>query len=306
MNKRHFSTIAEFHEYAELPPPEHPQFSITPFNTLTDENVMSCSAEPEILTNDFYTISFKKVLSGEILYGRTSYDYSNGALIFMGPRQESVTQNISFDVSGVMILIHEDFIKAHDIRNRIKKYSFFSYNVNEALHMSPREEKQIQSVLSSIEVEYGLNPDEFSKDIILSHVDTLLRYANRYYKRQFINRKDMNGEVLSQFQDTLSNYFEAGGFEAEGVPQIEEIAEKLGMSRRYLSDSLKSETGKGAMEHLHLYLLDEAKNVLLEPNITVSEAAYKLGFEYPNYFSRLFKKKVGINPTEYRRQHLVH
>ena len=112
--------------------------------------------------------------------------------------------------------------------------------------MSPREEKQIQSVLSSIEVEYGLNPDEFSKDIILSHVDTLLRYANRYYKRQFINRKDMNGEVLSQFQDTLSNYFEAGGFEAEGVPQIEEIAEKLGMSRRYLSDSLKSETGKGA------------------------------------------------------------
>ncbi len=267
---------------------------------------MSCSVEPEILTNDFYCISFKKVLSGEILYGRTSYDYENGALIFMGPRQEAVTQNVSFDVSGAMILIHEDFIKAHDIRNRIKKYSFFSYNVNEALHLSPKEEKQIQSLLSSIENEYHLNPDEFSKDILLSHIDTLLRYSNRYYKRQFINRKEMNGEVLAQFQDTLSNYFESGGFEEGGVPQLEEIAGKLSMSRRYLSDSLKSETGKSAMDHLHLYLMDEAKNLLLEPNVTVSEAAYKLGFEYPNYFSRLFKKKVGMNPTEYQKQHLVH
>lgn len=267
---------------------------------------MSCSADPIILTNDFFTISYKKVLSGEILYARTNYDYSNGSLIFMGPRQEAVTQNLSFDASGALICIHEDFIKAHDIRIRIKKYSFFSYNVNEALHLSPREEKQIQAVLSSIKLEYQLNPDEFSKDIILSHIDTLLRYADRYYKRQFINRKEMNGEILSQFQDILSNYFESGEFEESGVPQVEEIAEKLNMSRRYLSDSLKSETGKSAIDHLHLYLMDEAKNILLEPNSTVSEVAYKLGFEYPNYFSRLFKKKVGMNPTAYQKLNLIH
>lgn len=303
MERRHFSSIAEYNEFRNVPTPEHPMFSYTAFNSLTDENTISY-AEPVTITTDFYALSYKKVLSGEIGYGRTQYDYNNGSMLFIAPRQAIITQGLTLDASGAHICIHEDFIKGEEIRNRIKQYSFFSYTVNEALHLSPREEQLAKSILANIEMEYRTNPDEFSKEIILSHVDTLLRYANRYYKRQFINRKEINSNVHSNFQDCLSDYFESGKFESEGVPRIENIAETLGMSPRYLSDSLRTETGKGARDHIHLYLLDEAKNLLLEPNITVSEVAYKLGFEYPNYFSRLFKKKVGMSPKEYQNQYI--
>tara|TARA_R110000822_G_scaffold294446_2_gene416511 strand:- start:518 stop:985 length:468 start_codon:yes stop_codon:yes gene_type:complete len=152
-------------------------------------------------------------------------------------------------------------------------------------------------------MEYHNNQDEFSKDIIISQLSTLLKYANRFYERQFLNRKELSNDLLEQFNQHLKKYFESGQLQEKGIPSIEQIADKLSVSQRYLSDTLKQETGKTTTEHLQLYLIDEAKNILLKPNKSISEVAYELGFEYPQYFSRLFKKREGLSPTEYREKY---
>ncbi|HHB51599.1 MAG TPA: AraC family transcriptional regulator, partial [Saprospiraceae bacterium] len=256
------------------------------------------------ITNNCYTISFKKYLEGDLNYGRTKYDFTNGALIFIAPRQ--VLQwdtRVVFERKGFSINFHEDFLKGTALVQQIKKYGFFSYSVNEALHLSPKEEKQIEAIVDNIEFEYNNNQDAFSKEIIISQLDTLLKYANRFYERQFLNRKEMSNNLLEQFNQHLTEYFESGQLQEKGIPSIEQIANKLSVSQRYLSDTLKKETGKTTTEHLQLHLIDKAKNILLQPNKSISEVAYELGFEYPPYFSRLFRKKEGISPTEYREKY---
>lgn len=305
MKTHHFSDMADFCQFLGWPAPEHPQLSVLLTEISPDEVKPVCFDEPLTLSNDFYTIGVKNVISGEMLYGRTKYDFKNGTMIFTAPRQQIVLDGVAVVAKSRHICFHEDFIKGHAIRHRIKNYSFFSYAVNEALHLSPKEERLIDSIIDNIETEYHSNPDEFSKEIILSQLDTLLKYAHRFYKRQFLHRQEMSGELTSQFERAISTYFEAGAFERQGTPRVEEIAKELNMSARYLSDALKSETGKTAIEHIHLYLIDEAKNLLLEPRITVSETAYQLGFENPQYFSRLFKKKIGLTPSKYREQYAL-
>ena len=306
MKKVHFTDIAEHNAFFGFPIPDHPLFFINSFVLDDDADNQKCFQEPLQVSTDFYSISLKTIVSGEIIYGRTRYDFKNGTMLFMGPRQELVIKDLAVASEAKTILIHEDYIRHHEIRNRIKKYNFFSYSVNEALHLSPKEEQQVRSIIDNAESEYLNNPDEFSKDIMLSQIDTLLKYADRYYKRQFINRTDLAGETIERFQELLASHFESGEFEKSGAPRVEEVADELRMSPRYLSDTLKAETGKTAIDHIHLYLIDEAKNLLLDPSVSISETAYKLGFEYPQYFSRLFKKKVGLSPTDYRHQHLAH
>jgi AraC-like DNA-binding protein len=299
---KHFKTLSSYLEYMQLPRPEHPMLSVY---TAKGDEFLPCPREssPPIST-DSYSISFKKIIKGNINYGRTKYDFTNGALIFIAPRQ--VVQwdsSIVFEQKGFSINFHEDFLKGTELAQRIKKYNFFSYSANEALHLSPKEEKQIESIVNNIEIEYQNNQDEFSKEIIISQLDTLLKYANRFYERQFLNRKELSNDLLERFNLQLTEYFELGLVQEKGIPNIEEIANKMSVSQRYLSDTLKKETGKTTTEHLHLHLIDEAKNVLLKPNKSISEVAYELGFEYPQYFSRLFKKKEGISPTEYREKY---
>ena len=306
MKKVHFTDIAEHNAFFGFPTPEHPLFYINTFVLSDDADNQKCFQEPLQVSTDFYSISLKTIVSGEIIYGRTKYDFKNGTMLFMSPKQELILKDLAVTSEAKTILIHEDYIKHHEIRSRIKKYNFFSYSVNEALHLSPKEEQQVRSIINNAESEYLNNPDEFSKDIMLSQIDTLLRYADRYYKRQFINRTDLAGETIERFQELLASHFESGKFERSGAPRVEEVADELRMSPRYLSDTLKAETGKTAIDHIHLYLIDEAKNLLLDPAVSISETAYKLGFEYPQYFSRLFKKKVGVSPTEYRHQYLAH
>lgn len=295
---QHFQTLSAFLEYLELPPPEHPMLSV--YSAIDDgflPNHKECSPP---ITNDCYSISLKKVIKGALNYGRTQYDFTNGALIFLAPRQVMQwDSSVVFDQKGFSINFHEDFIKGTELAHQIKKYGFFSYAVNEALHLSPKEEKQMESIVKNIEIEYQNNQDEFSKDIIITQLSALFKYADRFYKRQFINRKEYSNNLLEQFNQHLVDYFNSGQLRIKGIPSIEQIAEQLSVSKRYLSDTLKKETGKTSTEHLQLYLIDEAKNVLLNPNKTISEVAYELGFEYPTYFSRLFKKKEGISPTEY-------
>jgi len=225
-------------------------------------------------------------------------------LIFIAPRQVLQWDNsVVFEQKGFSINFHEDFLKGTELAQQIKKYGFFSYSVNEALHLSPKEEKQIESIVENIEIEYRNNQDEFSKEIIISQLSTLFKYANRFYERQFLNRKELSNNLLERFNLQLSEYFELGQLQEKGIPSIEQIANKISVSQRYLSDTLKKETGKTSTEHLHLRLIDEAKNILLKPNTSIAEVAYELGFEYPQYFSRLFKKKEGISPTEYREKY---
>tara|TARA_R110001583_G_scaffold87415_1_gene228095 strand:+ start:153 stop:1064 length:912 start_codon:yes stop_codon:yes gene_type:complete len=298
----HFKTLSTYLDYLELPRPEHPMLSV--FNSKGDGYLLCPKESSPPITNDCYSISLKKFVKGDLNYGRTKYDFTNGALIFIAPRQIlQWDSSVVFEQKGFSINFHEDFLKGTDLAQQIKKYGFFSYSVNEALHLSPKEEKQIESIVENIEIEYHNNQDEFSKEIIISQLSTLFKYANRFYERQFLNRKELSNNLLERFNLQLSEYFELGLLQEKGIPSIEQIANKMSVSQRYLSDTLKKETGKTTTEHLHLRLIDEAKNILLKPNKSISEVAYELGFEYPQYFSRLFKKKEGISPTEYREKY---
>nr|WP_264792660.1 helix-turn-helix transcriptional regulator [Aureispira anguillae] len=257
------------------------------------------------ISNECYSISLKKVLLGEVNYGRTKYDFNNGAMVFMSPRQVMQWDKVIIDQKGLVITFHEDFIRGTILERQIKKYGFFSYTTNEALHLSPKEEKLIESIFDNIEMEYHNNQDKFSKDIIIAQLGTLLKYADRFYERQFINRKELSGSLLEKFTNEIRSYFESDKLQELGIPTIEALADSLSVSQRYLSDTLKKETGKTAIEHIHLYLIDEAKNILLQPNKTISQIAYELGFEYPQYFSRLFKKRVGVSPSHYRNKFML-
>ncbi|WP_020527769.1 helix-turn-helix domain-containing protein [Flexithrix dorotheae] len=299
---QHFKTLSAYLDYLELPRPEHPMFSMF---TAMGENYLPCPKESSPpITNDCYSISFKKFVKGDLVYGRTKYDFTNGALFFIAPRQVLQWDGSAvFEQKGFSINFHEDFLKGTELAHQIKKYGFFSYTANEALHLSPKEERQIELIIENIDLEYQNNQDSFSKDIIISHLSTLLKYAQRFYERQFINRMELSNDLLDRFNHHLEDYFESGQLQENGIPSIEQIADKLSVSQRYLSDTLKKETGKTTTEHLHLYLIDEAKDLLLNPKKTIAEVAYDLGFEYPPYFSRLFKKKEGISPTAYREKY---
>ena len=299
---QHFETLSAYFEYLELPRPENPMLSVM-YSKADDFLPCPKESSPPI-TNDCYSISLKKIIKGSFNYGRTKYDFSNGTLIFMAPRQVMQwDKSVVYDQKGFSINFHEDFIKGTELAYQIKKYGFFSYTANEALHLSPKEEKRLESIVENIEIEYQNNQDEFSKEIIISHLSTLLKYANRFYERQFLNRKELSNNLLRQFIEQLSKYFDSGQLQESGIPKIEEIADRMSMSQRYLSDTLKKETGKTTTEHLQLYLIDEAKHILMNQNKTVSEVAYELGFEYPQYFSRLFKKKEGLSPSQYREKY---
>lgn len=295
----HFKTLSAYFDYMQLPRPEHPMFSVL---FAVDDCFLPCPKESSPpITNDCYTISLKKIVKGNLNYGRTKYDFTNGALVFVAPRQVlQWDSSVVFEQKGFSINFHEDFLKGTELALQIKKYGFFSYSVNEALHLSPSEEKQIESIVKNIDIEYHNNQDEFSKEIIISQLSTLFKYANRFYERQFLNRKEISNDLLEQFNTHFEEYFETGQLQENGVPSIEYLADKMAVSQRYLSDTLKKETGKTTTEHLQLFLINEAKNILLRPNKSISEIAYELGFEYPQYFSRLFKKKEGLSPSEYR------
>ena len=300
MDSINFKNITEFTQAQNLPEPENPLFTIgkKKFNAYEIENCVS-SKEEVRYTNQFYVISLKNIVSGEIIYGRTKYDCSTGTLLFSAPNQTYTVKDIVISSESWFMAFEEDYIRGLDIQKRIRKYNFFNYNVNEALHLSPKEEKTVKSIFKNIETEYQNNQDEFSKEIILTQLEALLKYANRFYKRQFLNRKEVNRALFTRFREVMDEYFESGQLEENSIPTVDWLAGQLGVSHRYMSDTIKAETGKTAIDQINLYLIEEAKNLLLVPNASVSETAYKLGFEYPQYFSRLFKKKTGFSPKEY-------
>jgi AraC-like DNA-binding protein len=292
---KHYRNLHELHRENGFPPPENPLFSIYQCNK-------TCSIGDREFTSDFYMIGFKKLKSGVILYGRTKYDHECGSMVFVKPRQVIQMKNLEFDEDGFLIFIHEDFLNGHELHQKIRKYHYFDYETNEALHLSTREEKIAWELYHKIETEYNNNQDEYSREIILANVDTLLKYAQRFYKRQFLNRTELSGTTVTKFIREMDNYVAAGLLSIKGLPSVNYMAERLNISPGYLSDLLKQESGKTALEHIHIYLISEAKNRLMGDDQSVSAIAYALGFENMSYFSRLFKKEVGVTPIMFKKQ----
>ena len=294
---QHFSSLADLHRFNGLPMPENPLFSVyrCPKKTSLGENPF---------TSDFYIIGFKKLESGVIMYGRTKYDHDNGCMLFARPRQIMEFKNLEYHEDSFIIFIHEDFLNGHFLHSEISKYAFFDYEANEALHLSPREEQIMWDLFFKIDAEYYNNTDEFSREIMLTHVDSMLKYSQRFYKRQFIGRAQLSGITVSKFNNALAAYFTGDLFLNHGLPNVSILAAQLNLSPRYLSDMLKQETGKTAIELIHIYLINEAKNRLRNDDQRVSEIAYALGFEDLSYFSRLFKKQTGVTPNQFKK-HLI-
>lgn len=296
---KHYSTLKELHEAYGFPSPENPLISI-----LCDaERVAGFGNHIPEHTCDFYIICLKK-MTGSMTYGygKTKYDNANGTMFFLNPRQILELNDVEQKVDGYLLFIHEDFLNGHALHHEIKKYGFFEYEINEALHLSPNEEKVIGELFQKIDIEYGNNQDEFSREIILSHIQSLLKYGSRFYKRQFINRAVLSGHTINKFNEVLAGYLKKDSLQRQGLPTVTCVASKLNVSPRYLSDLLKQETGKTAIDLIHLSLISEAKNLLKASNQPVSEIGYLLGFENLPYFSKLFKKEVGISPSAYRDQ----
>lgn len=296
---KNYKTITELYTANGFAPPENPLLGLVTF-----DDIRGCKFVETEFTLGFYKIALKKVKSGTVNYGKTKYDHDNGSMFFLKPNQIIQMNDIELTEKGFMIYIHEDFLFSHSLHSAIQKYGFFDYEANEALHLSPSEEDTLWDLFNKIRGEYYNNQDEYSREIILTHIDSILKYSQRYYKRQFINRTPISGTTVSKFTDILKKYFESGMLQKEGLPSVKFMASELSLSARYLSDLLKQETGKTALEHIHISLIVEAKNLLLSSDKTIAETAYQLGFENPPYFSRLFKKEIGITPTEYREQFL--
>ena len=292
----HYKSISELHSRSGFVPPNHPLISL-----MTCKELMTYSLGDSGFTGDFYMIALKKIKSGFVLYGKTAYDHSNGSMVFMKPRQVIEVSNVQFAEKGFVLFFHEEYLMGHNLFEQIKKYGFFEYEINEALHISPSEEAILWELYYKIRGEYDNTPDEFSREIILSHVDAMLKYSDRFYNRQFIDRSlNVSGHTIHKFQKILADYFQKETPQTNGLPSVNQLADELFLSPRYLSDVLKKETGKTALEHIHIFLIKEAKNLLIGTDNNVSEIAFELGFDSPSYFTRLFKKQTGMRPLQFR------
>ncbi|UFH57835.1 AraC family transcriptional regulator [Spirosoma sp. KNUC1025] len=292
---RHFNTLSAMRRELGMAPPEHPQLSL-------ERGLKSCPLDGEAFSTDCYGVMFKKLKAGVMLYGRTPYDHTNGSLSFVKPRQRIEFRNLEVEEDSFFLFWHEDYLHGHPLHEQIGHFSYFDYEVAEALHLSPREEQIIWGLYTQIENEYYSNPDEYSRLIILTHLDSLLTYCQRFYKRQFVNRAELSGKTVSKFNQALGVYFKDGLLQTKGLPTVHQLATQLNVSPRYLSDLLKQETGKTAIELIHISLIGEAKNQLKQNELSISQIAFTLGFDNPSYFSRLFKKEVGLSPLGFKKQ----
>lgn len=252
----------------------------------------------------FYAIFLKDVKCGDLHYGRSFYDYQEGTLVFLAPGQVIGIENsnTTFQPKGRALIFHPDLIRGTALARAMKDYTFFSYEVSEALHLSEQERQVVIDCLNNVEVELRRGVDKHSKTLIVSNIELLLNYCIRFYDRQFITRENVNKDMLGRFESILNDYFESDKPQNIGLPSVQYCADQLHLSANYLGDLIKKETGKSAQEHIQLKLMDIAKERIFDTAKSVSEIAYELGFKYPQHFSRLFKKRMGCSPNEYRAQ----
>ena len=294
----HFKSIGEYTKHWGLPAPNHPLFLPSRLSMDVVKSAYKKINQTPI-TNNYYVITFRNIISGSVNYGRTKYDGSTGTLFFLAPNQTIELHDVKLGDGGFSLFFDKNYFVGHELFTSFSKFQFFDYASNEALHLSPTEEQTLQGVFDNIEAEYINSSDEFSREIITSHVETFLKYSKRFYKRQFLDRGPINKGLFQRFSELLDLYAAENKLLESGPPKIQWLADKLAVSKRYLSDSIKTETGKTAKDQINIFLVDRAKNILLSPGTSISETAYKLGFEYPHYFTQVFKKKTGMSPKEY-------
>ena len=297
---RHFKTISEFHEFRELPKPQHPLISIINVETVKHLH----KDEPMTLSLDFYSIAVKRMQNVSVKYGQQPFDFNEGIMSFMSPNQvfSIAVDNKNEEVvqSGWVLLIHPDFLWNTLLAKTIKQYDFWDYSLHEALFLSDKEEMIVNSIIRNIEQEYHANIDKFSKQIIISQIETLLNYSERFYNRQFITRDKAAHNILENLETLLSDYFNNDNLVDKVLPTVQHIAQQLHLSPKYLSSLLKTLTGQNTQQHIHEKLIEKAKEKLSTTHLSVSEIAYGLGFEHLPSFSKLFKAKTALSPLEFR------
>lgn len=296
-NILHIETISELNKIMGQEEPKHPLIGIIDFSKMDFKDQENLK-----ISTGFYTVMLKNLCPGALRYGRNYYDFQEGTLSFMAPNQviSIEDQNETKDVYGWGLVFHPELLRGTSLSAKMKDYNFFSYNVYEALHLSEKEKARLTEIVGDIQSELNQNIDKHSKALIVSTIELLLNYCNRYYDRQFITRTETNKDVISDFEGILNQYFQSGSLKEGGFPSVKYFAEVLHLSPNYLSDLLKKETGKNGTEHIQLRMIELAKDKLLSSTASVSEIAYDLGFEYPQYFSKMFKKNTKLTPAEYR------
>jgi len=295
---RRIKTISEFHRLRGLPKPAHPLISVV--NLEDVDHTATKDLNTWIL--DFYSISIKKALHIKYKYGQQEYDFNEDVMFFMAPNQVFGIDpgNRAQPPTGWILLVHPDFLWNTSLAKSIKKYEYFDYSVNEALFLSEKEQTTMHGIIHNIQNEYHANIDKFSQDIIISQIETLLNYADRFYHRQFITRKKANHRILDSLETILTEYFNNDELLKDGLPTVQYISEKLNVSPGYLRGLLKVLTGQSTQQHIHEKLIEKAKEKLSTTSLSVSEIAYALGFEHPQSFSKLFKTKTSLSPLEFR------
>ncbi len=288
------NTVKEFTDLLGCPPANHPLISIC---RVTDFKEYIPIEKPVQL--NLYMIVIKDGTNCTAKYGWREYDFARGAMSFFAPGQIHLWNEQPAKASGWgwMLVFHPDFIRKYPLGAKIDKLKFFSYETNEALHISDAEKAQAETLMENIETEYKRSIDEHTQDIIVSQLDVLLNYAERFYTRQFRTRNCVEPDIVARFQSILHNHFDS---DKEKIITANDIASELGMSTHYLGDLLRNLTGMNTQQHIHAHLIEKAKSLLMTTSLTVNEIAFSLGFEYPQYFSRLFKSKTGQTPVEFR------
>jgi AraC-like DNA-binding protein len=290
-------SISELHQILGMEKPKHPLITLIDANKI---NITADQVNAKVIY-DFYMISLKDKSCG-VEYGRNSLDFDEGVMVFSAPGQVYTTTKIieEGDISGWMLFFHPDLIRSTHLGSQMDDYSFFNYEVFEALHLSEDEENKINDTVSNIQSEYNQRIDNHSQRVIVSNLELLLNYSLRFYERQFNTRLSQSKDAVVQFERNLKDYFKQELHLEQGLPSIKYFADKAHLSQHYFSDLMKKETGRTPKDHINEFVVEKAKNMILSTEHSISEIAYDLGFNYPHYFTRLFKSKTGYTPVEYR------
>ena len=289
-------SISKVHQMLNLKKPANPLVSVI---DLADTNIGAEEIERSLAYN-FYSVALKKNCEG-FRYGQQHYDFDEGVMSFIAPQQVMhLDEAVHPKPEGIMLIVHPDFLTSHPLAATIASYGFFSYATHEALHLSETEEKLIADILSNIRREIVSSIDSFTQDLIVSHIDLLLKYCDRFYNRQFITRKMANNDLLIKFEAQLNSCFNEENLVEKGLPTVQYLASQLNLSPNYLTDMLRALTGQSTQQHVQNKIIERSKTMLSTTDLSVSEIAYSLGFDYPQSFQRLFKSLTKTSPLEYR------
>lgn len=292
-----FDSISDYHAVMDLKKPANPLISVVKLEDISPE----ASVGLKKIVFNFHTIFLKRNFDGRVRYGQKYYDFDSGTMSFYAPKQLLSMEGVQpTNVEGWMLVIHPDFLYGNPLAKKIKDYGFFDYATHEALHLSEAEDEIIAGLMQNMQREIVASIDSYTQDVVIGHIELLLNYCNRFYNRQFVTRKKVSSDLLVKFKAILNEYFSENKAATSGLPTVQYFADHLFVSSNYLNDMLKNLTGQTAQHHLHSYVIEQAKELLTTTDLSVNEIAYQLGFEYPQSFNKLFKKKTLLTPLQFK------